>query len=167
MTDPTVPTLRAIGDLDSPLWGDERSRTVWLEACAVAYQVQSFGAALLATALVWAGGADYASWSIAAMVLPGVANIAALRYVTAHGIETPALRRGMRSPRGWVLLAIAAAWVVGLLRARLGAEASAAYAWGLVVGLGLGVLVAVLLDRRRRRAVTLPDDDVFDDGPAD
>ncbi len=167
MTDHPVPTLRAIGDLDSPLWGDERSRTVWLEACAVAYQVHSFGAALLATALVWAAGPAYANWSIAVMILPGLANVAALRYVRAHGIETPSLRRGFRSPRGWVLLTIVAAWVVGLLRARLGAEASASYAWGLLVGLGVGVLVALALDRRRRRAVTLPDDDVFDDGPAD
>jgi hypothetical protein len=56
LTRPRTSLLRTIGNLDDPLRGDERSRTIWCEGAAVAQQVQFIAAIVVGTVMAWAGG---------------------------------------------------------------------------------------------------------------
>lgn len=159
-----VPTLRAIGALDSRLWGDERSRVVWLESAAVGWQVQTFGAWLLSTAMLWAGGRAGLWWAIALIWVPGLASVLTVVYVRAHGIATPSARERLSSPRSWALLALILAWLVGAVRAVGRLSTSPSFVVGLLCGLTAALVVAVAAERRRRRrAVDLVADDTFED----
>ncbi len=163
MTEHTlVPALRAIGALDSRLWGDERSRVVWLESAAVGWQVQTFGAWLLSTALLWAEGPAGLWWAVALVWVPGLASVIAVAYVRAHGIPTPPARARLSSPRSWALLALILAWLVGAVRAVGGLAASPSFVVGLVCGLTAALVVAVVAERRRR-VDDLVADDTFED----
>jgi hypothetical protein len=164
MTERTpAPTLRAIGGLDSRLWGDERSRVVWLESAAIGWQVQTLGAWLLSTALLWADGRAALGWATALIWIPASASVLGVAYVHAHGIPTPSARARLSSPRSWALIALVIAWLVGAFRAVGGPTASPSLVWGLLGGLVAALAVAAVAERRRRRAVDLVADDAFED----
>ena len=163
MSTTPAPVLRAIGDLDSPRWGDERTRQVWLEGTAVGMQIQVDGAWLLATAMVWVGGKPLLGWGLALVLLAALAGGVATRYVHAYGIATPLARKNLRSGRAWALFAVAATFLAGAFRAMGGVTTNPSFSWGVVTGATAAVIVAVVAAWRTRRATTLPEDDAFDD----
>lgn len=164
MSSHPAPLLRAIADLDSPQWGDERTRLVWLEGTAIGLQLVVDLTWLLATAMVWVGQRPLLSWAVATVALVGLSQSVVVRYVRSHRIPLPALGKNLRMPRQWPRLLMALLFAVGALRAVGGLTTDPSFAWGMVCGAAGAVTAGAIGVRRSRRAAELPPDDTFD-GP--
>lgn len=171
-TDPT-PVLTTVGDLDSPIWGDERDRVVHLEGTAVAQQVQLYGGLTIAAAMPWALGKSGLVWACAVVATSAVGNLCYARYITARGVRCHFIFEAGQRGRGALLVAIFAVFAAGVLRVEFaGSPPSPSTSDSLMTGLGfvtaillgLGVgLAFASVNKRRAQAADVPDD-VFTDG---
>lgn len=150
-----------VGHLDSPFYDEERERDVWNEASAVAFQLLLWSIPLVATAVMWVGGAGVLA-PVGVMMLPWLAAAAmALVYAYRQGVD-PANHRAFSPGRLWAWAGVQAALGAGILRAGLQLEpvgVGERFARGAAEGAGVGLMVVGLvmaavtywLRRRRER----------------
>ncbi|MCD2189158.1 MULTISPECIES: hypothetical protein [Actinomycetospora] len=141
-----------IGDLDHPLYAEERQRDVWNEASAVGLQLLLWTLGLAAVVAAWAGGRDAFPY-VLGMTLPmGLAGLVVLTYAARHGLDVRTAQ--VRAGRGRLVAAavLLLALATGMLRTT---DLGGATLAGLVVGAGLVLVVTVAArwwGRRRRPA---------------
>ena len=93
-----------IGDLDHPLYAEERQRDVWNEASAVGFQLLLWALLVAAVVSVWVGGADAVPYTLG-MTLPiGLASIVAVSYAARRGVDLRAA--GILDPVATVATAV-------------------------------------------------------------
>ena len=139
---------RAIGDLDSPFYDEERQRDVWNEASAVGLQAMIWGTLGLTCAMAWLGGGTAAPWAVALLAVVGVASLLTVGYARRQqvtGLESVRMRR----PRVLAFALLYAAAVAGLV-AGSDLDLDLPTLAGATVGVGL-VLAALTLLRRSGR----------------
>lgn len=164
-TDDPTPILTKLGDLKSPLWGDERDRVVHLEGAAVAQQVQMFLTLGLAAAMPWGLGRAGIGWGAVLMVATGIGSTCYRSYVVARGVRGYTMLHAGNRTRGFVLLAIGAVYFAGYLWAQRGVAPtigkSIVDVLTVTVGVGVGVAVGLLIAstlKRQKQDADVPDD---------
>ena len=138
-----------IGDLDHPLYDEERQRDVWNEASAVGFQLLLWALLVAAVVSVWVGGADAVPYTLGMTLPMGLASIVAVSYAARRGVDLRAAGHRNRG-RTAAVLVLVLALVVGVLRST---GVDAATLAGLVVGAGTVLVVSAVatwwIGRRR------------------
>ena len=154
----------AVADFGHPFYAEERQRDVWNEASAFGFQLLLWGSLVLATVMHWFGGHAAFPYAVAMIILAGTGSAMTIGYAPRLGVEVASKKSVSRSRQRLVLLAVLAiALVLGLVRVGVSGESpsgstdltmSWSTAAGLVTGLGVVLVPALLIARRmRRRAV--------------
>lgn len=130
-----------IGDLDHPLYDEERQRDVWNEASAVGFQLLLWALLAAAVVAVWVGGRAALPYTLGMTVPMGLASIVAVAYAARRGVDLRVA--GHRAGRGRTaaVLVLVLALVVGMLRST---DVDLPTLVGLVVGAGSVLAVAAV-----------------------
>lgn len=148
--DHVVRAARAIGDLDSPFYDEERQRDVWNEASAVGFQFILITSLLTSTVTIWVVGRPALPYVQSALLLVGLASILAIVYAQRLGVAVASTRWSSWAriiPVAVVLVTLLA----GLIRA-LETDLSASTLAGMVTGAAVVLLlVAIPAALKRRR----------------
>lgn len=134
-----------VGDLDHPLYGEERQRDVWNEASAVALQFLLWALLVVAVVVVWVGGRGGLPYAVAVLVPAGLAGFIAVGHATRAGVDVWATA-GFGPVRAGLVALLVLALGVGMLRLT---DLAPATLVGFVVGIGLVCGVGVLAARHR------------------
>jgi hypothetical protein len=144
-----------VGDLDHPLYGEERQRDVWNEACAVGLQVALWLGLTLATAMVWLGEDAALPYALSVFaVLVGVTSWVTVLYARQLGVrvDDPGGLLRLRLVPYLLLLAL---FLVGVVRAAPSHGFVGGFAQGAAFGGAAGTLWLLASGlRARRRART-------------
>lgn len=142
---------RRIGDLDNPLYAEERQRDVWNESSAVGFQLLLWGLLVAAAALSVVTGTAAAVPVSIMLGLAALAMVVAVAHAARRSVEIAltARKRG-----GWRAVLIGG--LLGLVVSGLMRDASTGTTWWFVVVAfavsGTISLVELLLRRRARAA---------------
>lgn len=144
--------MRAVGDLDHPVYADEHHRFVWYEASTIGFQIATLGSLYFGGAMLWFGPADARGWVVAGLFAMGLNSAVVQAYAKRHRAEYAVRARDFVRPRGVLVPLGGVVFISGFL---LGADpewVSPSLRSGLAVGVATGLVVVVLgmvLDRRR------------------
>lgn len=148
-----VAAAETVGDLGNPFYREERQRDVWNEASAVGFQLMLWLTLLLATVMVWAGGAPLLPYAVALFLVLGLASMVSLGYAGRLGVQVADAQRVLRA-RLLPYAALLVAFLAGVVRVAAEAGLNAVVAWGMAAGGAVALLALVLdavKDRRRER----------------
>lgn len=111
--------MAAVGGLDSPLYDDERARSVWYEASAIGVNLALWGGLVLATVMIWVGGAPLLWWSVALFGLTILIAVTTTQYAARRRAHIDLDHADARSSATLAVMLLVTAYAVGLGRAAL------------------------------------------------
>ncbi len=141
-------TVRWIGNLDHPLYDDERQRHIWYEASAIAFQASLFGVLAVAAGAVWIGGREAIPYTVAFITVSYINLFIFSAYTRSKRTGYLPARSDALRPRTLISLGLAVLYFAGVAR---NLEWAAAWIVSFAAILGFGVAAAVLAGNRRGR----------------
>ncbi len=138
--------IRWIGDLDHPFYNDERSRFVWYEASAVAFQMLFLGIYFFTGLMLWIGGAAALPYSLPFLFLAVASGLLIKSVVARNSAEYFPNKLDLTKSRGKVTVVVFLFLLSGIIRALndLGSDSDGGFWGGYVNFASVGVVVGAI-----------------------
>ena len=154
---------RWLGDLDHPLYDDERARWVWYEGSAIGLQAALLSSYVIA-GLVVIGDSSRVPWVVLMMLPVSLGAILAAGHSQRHSATYAPTTFDFTRSRGIAILAVVAFFMTAVIISGLRDDSylTAGLAGALPVGLAAGIVAARAQSNRELAAAEAETDDDLD-----